>query len=346
MNPLISIIIPIYNSQHTISRCIESVIKQTLQDYEIILINDGSTDNSEFICKEYAKLYPQIRFFTKENGGVSQTRNYGLAQSKGKYITFVDADDFIEENYLEELYKGKDYDLAFINIAKYCLDKRQKENSIIKSFTTKSIKIPDKNTERLIIENDLLAIGFPWGKLFKKEIIDSNNLKFNEQLSNHEDHLFYFDYLIHCKTIYLSNCICYNYTYSINSKSLTHTLPTYQTLLKASNEFIYRYPYLFKYLDIKNKSYIQRITGEYGLATRRAAVYSLYYYKEPYKLRISFLKNESKIFKNLYAKYGYVPLAAKHLLIYKLICLQWITPLIKDLILMVIYHKNSGNSRA
>lgn len=343
MNPFISIIIPIYNSQSTISRCVESVIKQTLQDYEIILINDGSTDNSELICKEYSKLCNKIRFFTKKNGGVSQARNYGLQQSKGKYITFIDADDFVEKNYLEELYKGKDYDLSFVNIIKYNLDKQQKDRTIIKSFTTHSIKISDKNTEDLIIENDLLAIGYPWGKLFKKEIIDLYNLRFNEQLSNHEDHLFYFDYLIHCRTIHLSNVICYNYTYSINSKSLTHIIPTYQTLLKASNEFINRYPYLLKYLNINKKSYIQRITGEYGLATRRVAVYALYYYKEPYKIRINFLKNESKTFNKLYIKYGYTPPFRKHMLIYKLICQQWIIPPIKDLILRIIYHSNKRN---
>ena len=99
----VSIIIPVYNAKKYLANTLDSVIKQTYKNLEIILVNDGSTDNSKDICESYAKIDKRIKVINKENGGVSSARNYGLALAKGEYISFVDSDDFLFENMIETL---------------------------------------------------------------------------------------------------------------------------------------------------------------------------------------------------------------------------------------------------
>lgn len=99
----VSIIVPIYNVEKYIERCIKSLISQTYRDIEILLINDGSPDDSKTICERYEKIDKRIKLYNKENGGLSDTRNYGLKRAKGEYILFVDSDDYIESNTVEVL---------------------------------------------------------------------------------------------------------------------------------------------------------------------------------------------------------------------------------------------------
>ena len=99
--PVFSVIIPVYKVEKYISRCIESVLKQSFSDFELLLVNDGSPDKSGIICDEYAKKDQRIKVFHKENGGVSSARNIGIKNACGKYIVFIDSDDEVERNYLE-----------------------------------------------------------------------------------------------------------------------------------------------------------------------------------------------------------------------------------------------------
>ena len=102
---LITVIVPVFNVEEYLSRCIESIIKQTYSNLEIILVNDGSTDNSPKICDAYAKLDDRLKVIHKKNGGLSEARNFGINRAKGRYIAFVDSDDYIEENMYEILHK-------------------------------------------------------------------------------------------------------------------------------------------------------------------------------------------------------------------------------------------------
>ena len=122
MNDLISIIIPIYNGEKYLKECIESVLRQTYRNFELILINDGSLDNSKQICQEFSSQDARIRFIDKTNEGVSATRNLGLSLAKGEYVTFIDADDFVAETYLEDLYEAirlKPNSIAICKFARY-----------------------------------------------------------------------------------------------------------------------------------------------------------------------------------------------------------------------------------
>ena len=102
--PVVSIIVPVYNTEKFLHRCIDSILTQTYTDFELLLIDDGSKDSSGTICDEYAAKDVRVRVFHKENGGVSSARNMGLDNARGEWITFVDSDDWIDDNYLEALY--------------------------------------------------------------------------------------------------------------------------------------------------------------------------------------------------------------------------------------------------
>ena len=115
---LISIIVPIYNVEKYLRQCLDSILNQTYQNFECLLINDGSPDNSADICREYVEKDSRFKYFEKENGGLSDARNYGIRQSKGSYITFVDSDDWLEENAVEILMKRAEEtgaDLIYFN---------------------------------------------------------------------------------------------------------------------------------------------------------------------------------------------------------------------------------------
>lgn len=118
-NQLISVIVPIYNVENYLRQCLDSILGQTFTNFEVVLVNDGSTDNSGFICQEYARLDSRFKYFEKENGGVSDARNSGLDLAQGDYVTFLDADDFLFEDHLEKLYIATTLSDADIMIGGY-----------------------------------------------------------------------------------------------------------------------------------------------------------------------------------------------------------------------------------
>lgn len=115
--PTISVIVPVYNTEKYLRRCIDSVLAQTYADFELLLIDDGSKDKSGEICDEYAQKDARVRVFHKENGGVSSARNLGLDNARGEWVAFVDSDDYIEENYLKSFEGNLDADLVVGNSA-------------------------------------------------------------------------------------------------------------------------------------------------------------------------------------------------------------------------------------
>lgn len=190
--PLVSIIIPVYNSEHYISRCLDSIIGQTYTNFELILIDDCSSDNSASICDSYQKKDNRIRFIKKkENEGVTITRNKGLDNAKGDYIIFIDNDDYIDNNYIstfiDSINNNKGYDLYTQNI-----------------FFHYEGKDP-------YIVSDQQTLGGPWGKLFKKDIIEKNKIKFIPHLKYNEDNLFLLDYLEHSNSLYNIQYAGYHY---------------------------------------------------------------------------------------------------------------------------------------
>ena len=183
MSDLISIIIPMYNSEKTLNRCIESVLKQTYSNIEVVLINDGSTDNSRNICEEFAKKDNRIVLVNKENEGVGKARNTGLEVSNGKYISFVDSDDYIESNMIENLYNiliSHNVDCVKANYDIVTKNGIEKNNEIIIDSIYEQ-----ENIESFVYELLRERVkSFLWLLLIKKECIKD---KFSEELFLYED---------------------------------------------------------------------------------------------------------------------------------------------------------------
>lgn len=110
----LSIIIPIYNRENTLARCLNSILSMKMNDYEVLMVDDGSTDGSGDICKEYEHLDNRFHYYNKKNGGVSSARNFGLSKSSGLWITFVDSDDFVQANHFECLNDGQSEQYDFL----------------------------------------------------------------------------------------------------------------------------------------------------------------------------------------------------------------------------------------
>lgn len=205
----ISIVVPIYNAEKTLNKCIESIINQTKNELEIILINDGSKDSSESIIKKYKDT--RIKYIKQENKGIGKTRNLGIKLATGKYIMFVDSDDYLEKNACKLL-----FDKAFSNsldlvVCDFYIEKGKaiSEEKLI-DFKTCNLK----DLPNLVYDINLA----PWNKLYKTEFLKENNIKFVETLK-YEDAPFVCEALDKAKKIGKVNK-CLNY-YVINEKSET-----------------------------------------------------------------------------------------------------------------------------
>lgn len=169
-NSKISIIIPIYNVEKYLKKCLDSVVKQTYTNLEIILVNDGSTDNSKSIAEKYVKNDERVILINKENGGLSDARNYGIERATGKYITFIDSDDEITEDYVEYLMNLiKKYNTD-ISIASYRLVCKNKSFDYGKNYKEEKI------TGKECLKRMLLDEGFTvsaWAKMYKADLFDN-----------------------------------------------------------------------------------------------------------------------------------------------------------------------------
>ena len=218
MKGLVSIIIPIYNTEKYIRECLDSAINQTYNNIEIILINDGSTDNSQNICEEYTQKYKNIKLFNIRNHGVSYSRNFGIDKSDGEYIVFVDSDDYIENKMIEELINVKDEkdgELLIYNYSKVYGTTDKKTYEISNATLNK-----EEFLEKFFEYYNKLIVHSPCNKLYKSKIIKENNIKFNTSLTIGEDLIFNLEYFKHCDTFRIVNE--YYYHYRFNQESVTN----------------------------------------------------------------------------------------------------------------------------
>lgn len=225
MSPMVSIIIPIYNSGKTLRRCLDSVLKQTMVDYECLLIDDGSIDESGCICREYAGRDNRFRVFHKENGGVSSARNLGLKNMRGKFVVFIDSDDWALPDYLSNLFGGlHGCDLTIAYSTVHYSDGSYK----VENYPSQIIR--NSNFNLLFTNNDLSWHTSPWGKLFCKEIIDKNNLLFCENVHIGEDAIFLYSYLLAAESVSVISSTDYCYQ-AESSGSLTKRINSVESEL-------------------------------------------------------------------------------------------------------------------
>lgn len=231
-SPQVSLIIPVYNVEKYLSVCIESVLVQSFTDFELILINDGSTDSSGAMCDFYAMLDNRIRVFHKKNEGVSVARNSGIKEAKAEWILFIDSDDWIDENYV----------LSFMNL----LLSTDHRTLIIQSMQGDNPKYNvgcydfqdcEGPIKELMLKYDLYVFGSPCCKLFNKEIIIGNDLKFPESYSYGEDTIFYLNYLLYVDHLKIRNSKGYFYRQHSNETLSKKVHPIDQQMLYFAKHF-------------------------------------------------------------------------------------------------------------
>ena len=219
--PKISVIVPVFNAEKTLQRCIDSILAQSFTDFELILIDDGSIDNSGKICDEYAQKDSRIVSVHQENGGVSSARNKGLDIARGEWITFVDSDDYISDflcnfNFNSDLY----------------LSKIEYFGEIRNTFECEFVQITSKNdiVYWLLLNYNKPHITAPWGKILYKKHLTVGNIRFNDEMKYGEDTDFILRYLIYCSTIIFDSNSCYYYNSLVADNELNkYSMDAYLT---------------------------------------------------------------------------------------------------------------------
>ncbi len=214
----ISVIVPVYNVENYLEKCLNSLVNQTLEEIEIMVINDGSTDDSQKIIDEFQKKYPQkIKAFSKENGGLSDARNFGIERASGNFLAFVDSDDYISENMLQEM-----YDLAIKNEAELVICNLQKVDEH-GNVTQKLTQIPNFS-EKIDMEKNFSVFSdlsyFACNKIFKRELFDGKRF---QKGMHFEDIELIPQLLLRCKTLAKTDAFHYQYLERTNSISKSHT---------------------------------------------------------------------------------------------------------------------------
>lgn len=210
---LVSVIVPVYNVELYLEKCLDSLMNQTYKNLEILLIDDGSLDNSGSICDEYSKKDSRFVVIHKSNGGVSSARNEGLKQMNGNYFTFVDPDDVVDKNYVKILLENCLKHNCEISI---CGVRDVYENQQIRSCSKKFKKKIDKSRAIQEVLNSKYYTGVVWGKIYKKEILDF--IRFDENLKIAEDLKFLINILENIESVYVDTTVClYNFTLRNNS---------------------------------------------------------------------------------------------------------------------------------
>lgn len=180
MKPEISIIVPVYNVENYLARCIDSILIQSFKNFEIILVNDGSTDNSLNICKKYANRNRRIKLVSQDNKGLSAARNTGLRFAMGKYVCFVDSDDFIEKDYLLLLLNNiKKYNSDISMCEYYLTDDKGKQYSVEEFNEPRNVvALSGKEVFSYFYKDNYVPNVVAWNKIYKKVLFD--NIKFKE----------------------------------------------------------------------------------------------------------------------------------------------------------------------
>lgn len=210
----ISIIIPVYNAEKWLAMTIDSVLSQSYNNYELILIDDGSTDESSNICLEYVKIYPNIKYLSKSNGGVSSARNAGLDLAEGDLIAFLDSDDWLAPEFLETLVSNiGSADLICSGINWY-----GKEGINVDVLNNSKFQIDKEEDLVKLLQQPLITS--PCAKLYRRNIINETGLRFITGIDLGEDRIFNLQYLAYCKSVRAIQYSGYNYRRGI-SDSLT-----------------------------------------------------------------------------------------------------------------------------
>ena len=246
---LVSIIVPVYNAEEFLNRTIESVLGQSYKDIELLLVNDGSIDSSEAICKDHALRDNRVRVITQENMGPAAARNTGIRQAAGEFAFFLDADDLIENNTIEQLIAGYDHSGSEMVMSNF--SKLETGGEIIsQDVAFRTGDGPFKGESRVLSKADVVEyvrhflkhpsnhlISYCWARLYKLSILKENNIFSNEQMNLFEDFVFNLEYLKHADKVLFVNESLYTYVMHASHVSVSMSIVNSASLLHDMNVF-------------------------------------------------------------------------------------------------------------
>lgn len=243
----VSIIIPIYNGEKYLEECLKSILNQTFLDYELILINDGSTDNTHSICTKYRDLDERIKYLNTDNNGVSIARNLGIEKSNGEYIWFVDADDLISPDFLNGIFVNRKLDFDILQFDYLQFDYE------LSSFDKEKLEVVrEYKGLKSFIENEKYTRSL-WRNIFRRDIIVNNNISFVPKLKFGEDLLFTLENIFNSLT--LIRCDYVGYYYRQHSDSVMRKS---RTLEDAINHITILNRLIFIYNTIQNDNMVKK----------------------------------------------------------------------------------------
>jgi glycosyltransferase involved in cell wall biosynthesis len=234
---MLSIIIPVYNAEPYLKACLDSIEGNSCADWECILVDDGSTDNSPSICNLYSAKDNRFKVSHITNGGPSKARNVGLDIAQGEYISFIDSDDWVDENYVDlALSSITDADVLFFGLKKVAPNGKIQVCAPQSGFASNQVSIELLLNSLLVNTERCAYFGFSVNKVFKRQIIDFSSIRFNENIRIREDELFTIRYCANiqsCKVIHAAP-----YNYRIINDSLSHSLKTFANYATIAREVI------------------------------------------------------------------------------------------------------------
>lgn len=235
--PEISIVVPYYNSNlYKFRKCLDSILKQTYSDFEVLVCIDGSENDYHNIMDEYSKKDSRFHFHVLQHAGVSSTRNYGIKNATGKYLSFIDSDDYVDPTFLQSLHSLLIDNKASLAICGVTDMYYPTENFVLDNKTFMSM--PSKFSQ-------LQYMNFSVNKLYITDIIKSNNILFNEKILLGEDALFLADYFSHCNVIASTSKLLYHYVYNSNSSTKSYDKNYYfyeKEVIQAQWDIFNTYP--------------------------------------------------------------------------------------------------------
>ena len=251
--PEVSVIVPVYNAAEYLGKCVESILDQKYRSLELILVDDGSTDESLDIARKYERLDSRIRVLHKENSGASSARNVGLDCARGKWVLFVDADDWIQDDTLAVIEESPDSDLIFFGFNEWESGRKKVKRIVDKSYDG-TADIDSALTS--LFESSEGYFGFTVNKFYNKDLIDKHHLRFSPNLLIKEDEEFIIRYCKYIDSVFISAATPYNYR--ILSGSLSHSDRRFKhmnALALKTDEDLTDYPFGKLKCSIKNAVY-------------------------------------------------------------------------------------------
>lgn len=348
--PIVSIIVPVYNSEKTISRCIKSLTNQTLEDIEILLINDGSSDSSKDVLEELAKNDIRIRVINKSNTGVSDTRNLGIKESKGIYIGFVDADDYVDNSLYKNLIdEAKKYKLdmvmcKYITIKNSCcfeedldINLNQNSETLKRNLILNMIGPQDEES----FNKQSTIMGSVWRSVYLRDVIIKNNIMFEVNSSYAEDLVFNLKFLIKCNQIKIIDKALYYYDLTNSGLSKGYR----DDFLKVVKNLSMQIEEILKCDEICNLSYnefnrrLSFVYFQYYNTVLRNIVNNKSAFSKKYRKKLKSVVNDKQISSSLkYIKFNKLNFKNKYMFLifrynlYSLALIKWLIKSIKDIL--------------